>query len=166
MILFQKSVRINNNMEENISLQILSAIQSLSGEVKQLSVRFDGIEQRIDGLEKRFVGLEQRISALEARMDDLTEAIQLLAEQMEVVSQRLDRLETRVSSVEARLTRVESQMVTKSYLDEKLFALRGDLVAMIRHTDGKTGRLITALAKKDVLKKFDIEYIQAEEQIG
>ena len=189
-------------MEEHISQQILSAIQSVSGQVKELDVKFDekfdglekriasleadvaalarrtderfgaidarfeqmdarftGIDVRFDQMDARFVGIDARFEetnahciGIDAHFEELSEAIQLLAEQIEEVSQRL--------------TRIGSQMVTKSYLDEKLFALRGDLVAMIRRTDGKTGRLITVLAQKDVLKKLDMEYIQTEEQIG
>lgn len=46
----------------------------------------------------------------------------------EATDQRFDRLETRMDE---RFIKVESQMVTKDYLDEKLWDLRGDMVAMM-----------------------------------
>lgn len=41
-------------------------------------------------------------------------------------------VDARFGFVEKRLTRLEALMVTKDYLDEKLWDLRGDMVAMMR----------------------------------
>lgn len=41
-------------------------------------------------------------------------------------------MKSEIKSINTRLTRVESEMVTKDYLDRKLWDLQGDMVAMTR----------------------------------
>ena len=57
---------------------------------------------------------------------EVLEAIRLLADNVQ-------DLTNTVESMNTRLTRVESTMVTKSYLDDKLADLRGDVVVMIKN---------------------------------
>ena len=68
----------------------------------------------------------------------------LLAENVQDLTDTVTRMDTRVSSMESRvdgmdrrLIRVEATMVTKSYLDDKLIDLKGDLVKFVREEDAK-----------------------------
>ncbi|NQV12669.1 hypothetical protein HQ524_04880 [Candidatus Uhrbacteria bacterium] len=47
------------------------------------------------------------------------------------MNKRFDKLEADVTSLKYDVTSIQSQMVTKSYLDDKLSDLRGDLVQMV-----------------------------------
>lgn len=74
------------------------------------------------------------------------EILEAIADFSESVDHRFDAVESRLTNVESRLTNVESnltgvkagigslksQMVTKDYLDRKLYEVRGDMVAMVR----------------------------------
>lgn len=80
--------------------------------------------------------MEELFVEVDGRFTELVEAINVLSdstdERFNQVDARFDRLEGRFDHLEGRVTKIESGMVTKDYLDEKLFDLRGDAVAMIR----------------------------------
>ncbi|MBT6253882.1 hypothetical protein HOI83_01465 [Candidatus Uhrbacteria bacterium] len=88
-------------MEEKISNKDIFSV--LVKFAKSTEDRFDGIDRRLDGIDGRLDGIDIR----------------------------LDRIDGRADGVDGRLSRIESQMVTKSYLDDKLADLRGDLVQMV-----------------------------------
>lgn len=69
------------------------------------------------------------------------------------------------SDVSKRLTRVEATMVTKSYLDDKLADLKGDLIEKMRKQESKINTLIDLLAKRSILKKEDVALFRKEFQI-
>lgn len=52
--------------------------------------------------------------------------------------------------IEKRFVKIESQMVTKSYLDDKLADLSGNLVIRLRKEDDKVNRII------DILKRYKV----------
>lgn len=60
-----------------------------------------------------------------------------IREVLEVINAYAQATEQRFEGLETRLTRVETRMVTKSYLDEKLWDLRGDMVSMMNRAIGK-----------------------------
>ena len=60
---------------------------------------------------------------------------------------------------EGRLTKIEALMVTKDYLDRKLFELRGDLVMMIRRGDGEVKVLVDVLRKRSVISANDVSKV-------
>ncbi len=79
---------------------------------------------------------------------EILEAIGAFAEQVDA---RFMGMDQRFDKIESRLTHVEATMVTKSYLDDKLGDLKGDMVALIRKEDQKMNRLIGVLAEKAVV---------------
>lgn len=79
--------------------------------------------------------------------EEILEAIGAFAEQVDV---RLDKLES-------RLTHVEATMVTKSYLDDKLGDLKGDMVALVRKEDQKMNRLIGVLVEKAAVTPTEVK---------
>lgn len=62
----------------------------------------------------------------------------------------------RLDTVEGRLDRIENQMVTKSYLDDKLADLEGNLIVKLRKEDGKVNRLIDILRSKSMLTDDEV----------
>ncbi len=75
------------------------------------------------------------------------------------VNHRFDKVENRLDKVENHLVNVEVQMVTKSYLDDKIGDLRGDLVVKLRKEDEKLNRLCEILKRKQVLDDADINQL-------
>lgn len=77
--------------------------------------------------------------------------------QFEGIYKRLDGVEGRLGGVEGRLGRIEATMVTKSYLDDKLADLEGNLISKLRKEDEKVNRLIEVLKNKSLLTTEDIQ---------
>lgn len=73
------------------------------------------------------------------------------------INPQFDEVRGRLDGVENRLSRVESQMVTKSYLDDKMAELEGGLVVKLRKEDIKMNRLIEIMKKKSLLSKSEVK---------
>jgi uncharacterized protein YydD (DUF2326 family) len=58
------------------------------------------------------------------------------------------------------LTEVKGQMVTKSYLDDKLAELEGAVIVRQRKEDQKVNLLIELLRNKSVLQETDVKQLQ------
>ncbi len=56
-------------------------------------------------------------------------------------------------------------MVTKSYLDEKLFGLKGDLIVKMRKLEGAMLFVASVLKERRVLSDDDVQRLRAEYQI-
>jgi hypothetical protein len=67
------------------------------------------------------------------------------------IYKRFDGVDGRLDGVEGRLNRIESQMVTKSYLDDKVADLEGGLVVKLRKEDEKVNRIIDLLKRHKVV---------------
>lgn len=109
--------------------------------VQELGQRFGGLEGRFDGFEKRFDGLEKSV-------EDLGESVRGLATHMD---RRFEQVDVRFNEVDKRLNRVESQMVTKSYLDDKIGDLRVELGTMTKDVDKKDSALVRTLQDKTII---------------
>lgn len=79
--------------------------------------------------------------------------------QFQGINERLDKVEGRLDKVEGRLGKVESQMVTKTYLDDKLADLEGNLIVRQRKEDQKVNRLIEMLQNKKVLEETEVKQL-------
>jgi hypothetical protein len=77
--------------------------------------------------------------------EEILDAIGTFAEQVDI----------RFDAVDRRFEKIESQMVTKSYLDDKLGDLKGDMVVMLRKEDQKVNRLVGVLAEKGALTSVE-----------
>lgn len=127
---------------------------------KQVDLRFDDFGKQVNS---RFDDFGKQVDSKLAEMDrqfttsenDILEAISTFAEQVDQrfddVDSRFEGIDTRFLGLESRLTRVEATMVTKSYLDDKLGDLKGDLVSLLRKEDQKVNRFISVLSEKRVL---------------
>lgn len=163
-------------MEDHNTKTILSAItglsdrmdvmettqRTMSDQIGGMTNRMDGMSDRMDGMSDQIGGMSDRMDGITNRMDGMSdridaseqnvlEAISGLADHVEGIDTRLTRVESSLTQVDTRLVRVEATMVTKSYLDDKLGGLKGDMVSMVRKEDEKVNGLVSVLAKKSVL---------------
>lgn len=88
--------------------------------------------------------------------------IQKIGEEMgRVIEQNLmpalDEMNKKVDKLDQRVGKIEVEMVTKSYLDDKLADLEGNLISKLRKEDEKLNRLIEVLESKSVLTREDTE---------
>lgn len=63
----------------------------------------------------------------------------------------IDNIKTDITEVKSDLGKVKAEMVTKSYLDDKLADLEGNLISKLRKEDNKVNRLIEILKNKSIL---------------
>src|SRR3989338_3397918 len=65
-----------------------------------------------------------------------------------------------LGTLEERMTRIEAEMVTKSYLDDKLADLEGTVIVRQRKEDHKVNLLIEFLKKKKILGKTELKMLK------
>lgn len=77
--------------------------------------------------------------------------------QFEEIRTQFEGVGTRIGNLEKGLDQVRSEMVTKSYLDDKLADLEGGLIAKLKKEDIKMNRLIEIMEKKSLLSRAEIK---------
>ncbi len=95
------------------------------------------VKEGFDAVDKRFVGIDGRLDGIDGRLDAL----------------------------EQKTTRIEATMVTKSYLDEKLADLKGDLIVKMRKLEGGMLLFASVLRERKVLSDADVNRMRTEYQI-
>ena len=120
----------NNEVQATIQ-DVLIAINTFS----------DNVEARFSAIDEKFYLVEQRFSAVDGRLATI--------EQKFVTKDDLQHV----------LAAMETRLVSKEYLDEKLFDLRGDLVLMSRKTDQKSISIVNLLQKKKIFSTSEAQSI-------
>ena len=80
-----------------------------------------------------------------------------------IIKKEFGKTNKKIDSNTNETKKVKASMVTKTYLDEKLADLRGDLVVLMRKEDNKVRKLIDILKKRNVISKSDEKEILAME---
>ena len=120
-------------MQAEPTLQnVMESIQVLNGSMVDLKTSMEGRMEKMDG------GMEK----MDGRMGNIEGSIQEVVESVVEFSTHVD---VRFDRLEGRVTTIETTMVTKNYLDEKIFQLRGDLVALARKGNTKLSVLVDEL---------------------
>lgn len=68
----------------------------------------------------------------------------------------LDGMRGDIDGMRGDIEKIKSEMVTKSYLDDKLADIEGQLIGKLRKGDNKVNRLIEVLHNKSVLSNEDV----------
>lgn len=120
--------------------------------------RFDGLEGRFDKLENRFDGLEGRFDGFEVRFDGLEGHLSATDERLEAF---IEYSEGRFDSMGRDLGAIRATMVTKDYLDTRLFRIAGEFGTHLRKEDEKVNALAGLLAEKSLIDKRESSSIVA-----
>lgn len=115
------------------------------------------LQSSVSELKNSVSGLESSVSELRT---ELRQSIQTVVHTVNIFAQNT---EDRFQSIENELTGMKNRMVTKEYLDEKLYDLRGDLIQMTRKEDVKLRTLVHILKDKSVLNKNEANQVLAME---
>ena len=91
---------------------------------------------------------------------EILEAIHAFAEQ---VDRRFSGIEGDMNSLKIKVASIESRMVDKTYLDDKIADLRGDLIALSRKEDVKLSTLVEELVVQGSLSRRTADRILALE---
>lgn len=128
-------------------------IEPTNGEILQAIKAVEtGLGGRIDGLGDR---IDQGLAKTNERIDDVLEAVSEFSTR---VDQRFEKVESDIGGMKSDIVGmktdivdIKSQMVTKTYLDNKLADLRTDLVYMARKGNQKLTELVEQLTQQGVL---------------
>jgi hypothetical protein len=108
--------------------------------------------------------MNEKFSKVDKNIEDVLDVMNVKFTQVDKTHQDiLDVIQIFSESVDKRFERIESTMVTKGYLDDKLFDLRGDLVSLVRKEDYKLTAVINELVKRDVFDDVTAKRIIAME---
>ena len=102
---------------------------------------------------------QSKIEILEA-VGAIQEAIQALADHMD---RRFEGVDKRFEAVEKDIRTVKNQMVTKSYLDDKLSDWRADLMRVCLKANTKLSTIVEELVKKGSMSRDMADRILAME---
>ena len=73
------------------------------------------------------------------------------------VYDKFEGVDKKFEGINTRLNYIESQMVTKSYLDDKMADLEGGFVVKLRKEDEKVNRIIDLLKKHKVVPANELK---------
>jgi archaellum component FlaC len=98
---------------------------------------------------------------------EILEAINSFSQHMDAeiggIKTEIGGIKTEIGGIKTEITRIQATMVTKDYLDEKLFDMKGDIVSIVRKEDAKLKVLVDVLIEKKVLSKEDEKRILSME---
>lgn len=128
--------------EQPTNQDILEAVNNFATNVE---TRFQSLEESVGGVKTRLSGTENKLGGLENKLNGIKNTI--------------SSLETRVGGLENNMIGIQNKMVTKDYLDDKLYDLRGDLISLTRKEDEKLGTLVQILKKRKVINPSEAKQI-------
>ena len=119
---------------------VLEAVSGLSS----------NIDERFGVIDGRFEEVIGAISEFSTRVDERFDSME---HRLGSVESDVGTLKSDVGTLKSKITSIETQMVTKDYLDNRLDALRGDLVALTRKLNVKLSVLVERLVKEGSMKQ-------------
>ena len=127
---------------------------------EQFDVLTRAVKEGFDGTATT-VALDQVKADLSGVKDDLSG----VKDDLNGVKADLNGVKADLKEVKQQANRIEATMVTKSYLDDKLADLNGNLIVKMRKLDGHLALLEDILKARAVLSDADVARVRAEFQI-
>lgn len=128
----------------------LRAVQIFSTNVDK---RFDEVDQKFQSIDQQFKAVDQQFKAVDQQFKSIDQRFDGIDRKLGAIDTRFERVETRVEGIETHMVTIETHMVTKEYLNEKLMALRSDLIQMATRTAKRLDQLIEELVAEKSLKR-------------
>lgn len=97
--------------------------------------------------------IEQNITPV---LDEMKDDINDLKLDVGTLKSDVTTMKSDVDTLKSDVGTIKAEMVTKSYLDDKMADLEGNLTVKLRKEDGKVNRLIAVLKDKSVLSENDV----------
>ncbi|MBI5654706.1 hypothetical protein HZC53_03585 [Candidatus Uhrbacteria bacterium] len=94
----------------------------------------------------------------EPTTQDILEAINHFASD---VDDKFISIDKRFDGIETDIRQIKATMVTKSYLDDKMADLRGDLVSIVRKEDSKVDTFVKIAADEGAISNKSAQKILA-----
>ncbi len=133
-------------MEDIKKDEILKAINKLAADTDK---RFNELESSINEFanktERRFIGIETNIKEMKGEIGEMKGEI--------------GEMKGEIGEMKGEIGNLKMDMLTKDYLDERLFDLRGDIISVIKGEDNKLKELAKILKEKGAISKADFEQV-------
>lgn len=103
----------------------------------------------------------------EASKNEILEAVNEFStnvdKQFQEVKGEMNQIKGEMKQIKGEIGSIKASMVTKSYLDDKLADLRGDLVVLTRKEDTKMIKLVEILKRRAVITEAEEKEILSME---
>ena len=140
---------------------ILTAVNTLTTEVKSLGQRMIGVEESNNVLGQRMTGVEGSINILSDRVSDIEKSNQEILENIQTAFTEVEQgMNSRFEKTDQRFENIDRRF---DKLENNFAEMRGDLVAAIRKEDTKISTLTTKLGARNVLPLTDVSEVLAME---
>lgn len=90
---------------------------------------------------------------------DIEQIAEVINQAVEPIHTELGEVKEKLDNIDNRVAGLENQMVTKSYFDDKLGDLSGDLIVKLRKEDAKIDRLTEILRQKNLIDDSDLKQL-------
>jgi len=94
------------------------------------------------------------------QFDELRGKIGVISDDVGNLKNNVSNLKNDVGNIKGEISYIKSQMVTKSYLDDKLADLSGDTIIKLKKEDAKVNRLIEMMGGKKMLDEKEIKELE------
>ncbi|MBP6944675.1 hypothetical protein KBD61_02660 [Patescibacteria group bacterium] len=138
--------------------EILEAIQVFSTDVDE---RFDTLETRVGGIESNVSAIKTEITGVKGEITGLKDQMSGMKDQISSLKKETVGIKGKINDIESRLISMEGTMVTKEYLDSKLFTLCDDLTQIAKRMGKQLEQLIEELVNEKSLKQVTADRLLA-----
>ncbi len=90
---------------------------------------------------------------------EILEAVNKFATHTE---EQFQEIKSEIGGMKSEIGGMKALMVTKDYLDEKIFTMRGDIIAVIKQEDVKYQTLINIMRKRELISFEDEKAILSQ----
>lgn len=141
---------------------VLGAVNTLQGAIGQLSadVKTD-LKSTADQLRTEFK------ADIKSSIDQLAQSVKVgfdeNSERFTKIDTEMTGMKGEMTDMKSEITHIKSVMVTKDYLDDKLYNLKGDLITLTRKEDHKVVALTKELLHNRVISEESAKRILALE---
>jgi chromosome segregation ATPase len=137
--------------QDTTKSEILQAINKFATNVEE---NFTEVKQDIKDIKKRVTKLETKVESIETKVKSIENKVGSL--EINVGS-----LETKVGSLDTTTTSIRAQMVTKSYLDDKLADMYGKNITHTKQINTKVVSLANHLRDEGNLSTNSLKQVIA-----
>ncbi len=156
-IIIEGFQRMENNFQElkgdikGIKTEIKEMKSDITGiktELKEVKTDIGGMKTEISGIKTEIGGMKTEIKNLQQSLNHLTETVDFIKDNA-VTQTEFTELKTDVEqfklTTHAEFNKINSTMVTKDYLDKKLYEFKSEIIQETRAGEKRLERLVGIL---------------------
>lgn len=151
--IFKKTMSIQDPTIKDV----MSVVTNLATAVEGLTVTVGEIKNDVDNLADAFNTYATHTDSQISRIDNTMTKMQ---SDMNEMKSDMVEMKTGMVTMKSDITTIKSTMVTKSYLDDKIADVKGELITTIRKEDTKVKTVVEKLVTKKIFSNQDKKDIE------